>query len=229
MAVLVFRHGPSEPLGRLADALDSRAMEWRYVDLWQTPDGNLAVDQAQAVVSMGGPMSVNDPLPWLRLEEHYLIRAISSAIPVLGICLGGQLLAKCLGSEVKPMQRKEIGWHPIRLREAARIDPLFAGLQPVLTTFQWHGDTFELPAGSAWLAESELCPHQAFRSGSSLYGLQFHPEVTPEIISSWCREDDACGDQREATGPIDPEACQTHMREVADHLFGRWCELVATR
>jgi GMP synthase-like glutamine amidotransferase len=229
MAVLVFRHGPNEPLGRLADVLNSRSIEWCYVDLWNLPDESLPVDLAQAVVSMGGPMSVNDSLPWLRLEERYMVHAMSCGVPVLGICLGAQLLAKSLGARVRAMRRKEIGWHPVRLREAALSDPLFAGLQPVEMEFHWHGDTFELPPGAEWLAESELCPHQAFRVGADLYGLQFHPEVTPGIISSWCREDESCGELREAEGPIDPEAHQIRMGEIAEHLFGRWCDLIAAR
>jgi GMP synthase (glutamine-hydrolysing) len=220
----------------LADALDLRGIEWRYVDLWASPKDlwsspkeDPLVDQAQAVVVMGGPMSVNDPLPWLRQEERYITRAIGSGVPVLGICLGAQLLAKSLGATVQPMGHKEIGWYPIRFTEAGLADPLFQGLPREQTFFHWHGDTFDLPAGSDRLAESDRCGNQAFRVGSTLYGLQFHPEVTPEIIASWCREDAACGDRREAEGPIDPTADQERMREVAAHLFGRWCDLVATR
>jgi GMP synthase-like glutamine amidotransferase len=226
MAVLIFRHVPFEPAGRIADSLDERGIEWRYVDLWQSAGEPLPVDQAQALVVMGGPMSVNDPLPWLREEERYVTRAISSGVPVLGVCLGAQLLARCLGAQVSPMARKEIGWYPIRLREPAMADPLFHGLQPEEIVFHWHGESFSLPAGAEWLAESELCGRQAFRHGSNLYGLQFHPEVTPEIIRMWCREDANCGDLREAEAPIDPQAHAARMKEIAEHLFGRWCDLI---
>jgi GMP synthase (glutamine-hydrolysing) len=187
------------------------------------------VDQAQALIVMGGPMSVNDPLPWLRQEERYLVQAISSGVPVLGICLGAQLLAKSLGSRVYPMGHKEIGWYSIRFTEAAAADPLFEGLPREEIVFEWHGDTFDLPAGAEKLAESDLCGNQAFRCGTNLYGLQFHPEVTPEIIDSWCCEDNNCGDLREAPGPIDPTAHESRIGEVASHIFGRWCDLVATR
>jgi GMP synthase (glutamine-hydrolysing) len=215
----------------IADALDARAMEWRYVDLWAKPENaeDLCVEQAQALVFMGGPMSVNDSLTWLRQEERYLVRAMSSGVPVLGICLGAQLLAKCLGARVYPMERKEIGWYPVRFTEAGLSDPLFEGLACSETVFHWHGETFDLPAGSVRLAESGLCINQAFRLGSDLYGLQFHPEVTPDMIESWCREDVNCGDLREAEGPIDAGAHRQRMCEVAAQIFGRWCDLVATR
>lgn len=229
MAVLIFRHVPLEPAGRICDSLDERGIEWRYVDLWRSFDHLLPVDQAQALVSMGGPMSVNDPLPWLRQEEQYLTRAICGGVPVLGICLGAQLLAKCLGAQVKPMPGKEIGWYPVRLREPAMEDPLFRGLQREETVFHWHGETFGLPAGAEWLVESDLCGNQAFRHGSNLYGLQFHPEVTPEMIDLWCREDANCGDLREAEGPIDPEAHAGRLEQIAKHLFGHWCKLIAER
>jgi GMP synthase (glutamine-hydrolysing) len=174
-------------------------------------------------------MSVNDSLPWLRQEERFLTAAISSGVPVLGICLGAQLLAKCLGARVYPMRHKEIGWYPVNFTEAGLGDPLFEGLDADETVFQWHGDTFDLPAGAVHLAASELCANQAFRAGANLYGLQFHPEVTPEIIASWCLEDATCGDLREVEAPIDPTAHEQRMTVMAAHVFGRWCDLVATR
>jgi GMP synthase-like glutamine amidotransferase len=127
------------------------------------------------------------------------------------------------------MGYKEIGWYAVRFTEAGLSDPLFEGLDEVEPVFQWHGDTFDLPAGATQLAVSDLCANQAFRYGANLYGLQFHPEVTPEIIASWCREDANCGDLRETEGPIDPGAHEQRIGQVASHFFGRWCDLVATR
>ena len=229
MAVLVFRHVPFEPLGRIADALDLHSIEWRYVDLWQPePPADLPVEEAQGLVFMGGPMSVNDPLPWLRQEERYIGRAMASGVPVLGVCLGAQLLAKCLGARVFPMGRKEIGWYPVRLTPEGMCDPLLQGLREEETVFHWHGETFDLPAGAERLAESGICANQAFRLGSKLYGLQFHPEVTPEIIASWQREDVNCGDLREADGSIDENAHEARMGEIAAQIFGRWCDLLVS-
>lgn len=224
MPILVFRHGPSEPIGLIADSLDVRGVEWHYADP-STADP----ENAQAVIVMGGSMSVNDPLPWLRDEERAITRAISSGTPVLGVCLGAQLLAKCLGAKVAPMGHKEIGWHPVRFTEAGLQDPLFAGLSPQETFFHWHGENFALPGGAELLASSAGCPHQAFRAGENLYGLQFHPEVTPEIINQWCQEDEACGDNREASDPVDAHAHEDRARELAEIIFGRWCDLVAIR
>jgi GMP synthase (glutamine-hydrolysing) len=226
-SVLVFRHSLFEPAGMIAEAMELRGIDWRYVDLWETSAREeLLIEQAQAVVILGGSMSANDPLPWLRQQERYIVRAISSGAPVLGVCLGAQLLAKCLGAPVGRMERKEIGWRPVRLTDAGCSDPLFQGLRREEVFFHWHGETFELPEGSDKLAESELCGNQAFRFGSNLYGLQFHPEVTPEIISSWLRQDASCGALRETDEPVDPHAHEQRARELADQIFGRWCDLI---
>lgn len=172
-------------------------------------------------------MSVNDSLPWLRREESYLRRAISSGVPVLGVCLGAQLLAKTLGAKVSPMAHKEIGWYPVRWTAAGQTDPLFQGLPDEETFFHWHGENFSIPVGAQRLAESDLCANQGFRAGSNLYGLQFHPEVNPEMIAAWCREDACCGDLREVSAPIDPAAHAERLGVVAEVIFGRWCDLVA--
>lgn len=219
MPVLVFQHSPSGPIGLLGDVLNAHKIEWRYAG-----EDNPAPESVQAVVSLGGPMSVNDPLPELREEERYIVRAISSGVPVLGICMGAQLIAKCLGAEVRAAARKEIGWHRVRFTDDGLADPLFAGLDREETVFQWHGETFDLPAGAEWLAESSLCRNQAFRWGANVYGFQFHPEVTPEIIRSWCEEDSNCGDQREAEGPIDPCAHRRRTDQIARQVFGRWSQ-----
>ena len=226
MPVLAFRHVAHEPLGRLATVLDERSIAWHFVDLWGAPPAVLPVDDAQALIIMGGPMSVNDPLPWLREEERCILRALSVGVPVLGICLGAQLLAKCLGARVYPMRRKEIGWHPVRLTEVGLSDPLLRDRAPGFLTFHWHGETFDLPAGARHLAASDLCTNQAFAVGSNIYGLQFHPEVEPPTIEHWCREDERCGSLREATEPVEPYANQQKMHKFAQEVFGRWCDSI---
>lgn len=232
MAVLVFRHVPLDPIGRIAAILNARGIPWSYVDLWQDgerepAEPQVALASATGLISLGGPMSVNDPLPWLRREEHYIREAIARAIPVLGICLGAQLLAKTLGAKVCPMQHKEIGWFPVRLTEAGQNDPVLGASGRERFWFQWHGETFDLPHGAELLAKSDLCSHQAFRMGTNLYGVQFHPEVLPETIAEWCDQDRRCGDLREAAEPIDPYAHQQDAGNAATALFHQWCNILA--
>ena len=219
MPVVVFQHNPSCSIGLLGDVLNAHKIEWRYAG-----EDHPGPENAQAVVSLGGPMSVNDPLAKLREEERYIVRAISSGVPVLGICLGAQLIARCLGAEVRAMGRKEIGWRAVNFTDAGARDPLVAGLGHEETVFQWHGEEFDLPSGAERLAESSLCRNQAFRWGSNVYGFQFHPEVTPEIILSWCEEDSRCGDLREAEGLIDACAHRESTARIAWQIIGSWCK-----
>jgi GMP synthase-like glutamine amidotransferase len=224
MNVLAFRHVPFEHLGLINSSLQIHGIAWRYADVFADatiPDW----ESVDALIFMGGPMSANDNLPFIREELHIIERAISASKPVLGICLGAQLIAKALGTRVYRNHVKEIGWAPVRWRPEARQDRLFHGLDKPEVVFHWHGETFDLPAGASWLASSEACAHQAFRAGSA-YGLQFHLEVSPQMIASWCREDVNSGDVRELAAPIDPHANSDRLREVSGLVFGRWAGML---
>jgi GMP synthase (glutamine-hydrolysing) len=109
----------------------------------------------------------------------------------------------------------------------ARTDRLFAGLPDPELVFHWHGETFDLPPGAELLASSDACLHQAYRVGGNVYGLQFHLEVTPEMIADWCAQDANCGDIREIEAPIDPQRNAPRLRELSRQTFGRWCALIA--
>lgn len=175
---------------------------------------------------MGGPMSANDNLPFLQRELSLIAEAVRSEIPLLGVCLGAQLIAKALGEKVYRNPAKEIGWAPVTFTEAGRRDPLFAGLSASEMVFHWHEDTFDLPRNAELLASSAACRNQAFRAGNRIYGLQFHLEVTPVMIARWCADDANCGEAREATEPIDPYRHATRTEALARLVFGRWCSLV---
>jgi GMP synthase-like glutamine amidotransferase len=135
---------------------------------------------------MGGPMNVYEDkkYPFLREESNFLKQAIDDGVPVLGICLGAQMIARACGASVVKASQKEVGWSKVFLTDMGKEDMLFRGLSETLPVFQWHEDTFELPVGGQLLATSTTCPHQSFRY-SNAYGLQFHVEVTPQIISAW--------------------------------------------
>ena len=172
-----------------------------------------------------------DRFPFLADEVRWLRQSVDAGLPVLGVCLGSQLLAKALGSRVYPNRIKEIGWYDIELTAAAKSDRLFGDCQVAETVFQWHGDTFDLPEGASQLARSELCENQAFRFGRAAYGLQFHLEVTPEIVSSWLGEPGNCG-ELDGLDYIDPEAirraipAQTGpLKSLADGIFSRFAAL----
>jgi GMP synthase (glutamine-hydrolysing) len=226
MRVLAFRHVPFEGVGRIAPVLDERGISLEYVDLYR-PDAELPpTSNADGLIFLGGPMSVNDPLAFLDVERHAIIAAIGRKQPVLGICLGSQLIAQALGGRVYPSLQKEIGWFDIRPTEAARNDALFHGLRDRETVFHWHGETWDLPAGATLLASSDACRNQAFRFGTNVYGVQFHPEVSPAMISDWCLQDENCGDVRELEAPIDPAHNAERLDDLSRLLFGGWCDLL---
>jgi GMP synthase-like glutamine amidotransferase len=226
MRVLAFRHVPFEGVGLIAPVLEERGLSLEYVDLYSPHARPPEIADAAGLILLGGPMSVNDPLPYLKLETDFIVQAVERQQPVLGICLGSQLIARALGSRVYRNPQKEIGWFDIHLTEAASSDPLFSGLNPSETVFHWHGETFDLPPGATHLAYSEACPNQAFRVGSKVYGLQFHLEVTPAMIADWCAQDENCGDVRELEGPINPWLHSERLARLSRLVFGHWCDLL---
>jgi GMP synthase (glutamine-hydrolysing) len=197
--VLVFRQVAHEGLGTIADALSRREIPFDVVDALAQDSLDVALEKYSGLVVMGGPMNVDetDRYPALTEQVKYLQMALLAEMPILGICLGSQLLAKALGSKVFPNRIKEIGWYDLELLPAATDDRLFRHLPAPATVFQWHGDTFDLPRGAVQLARSALCENQAFRYGRTAYALQFHLEVDAEIVERWLCESGNCGELAE--------------------------------
>jgi GMP synthase (glutamine-hydrolysing) len=225
MQVLAFRHAPFEGLGRVADSLISRDIQFEYADLYlpdaPTPDWA----KYDGLIFLGGSMSVNDDLAWLGVELDAIGRAVKAGQPVLGICLGAQLIAKALGAEVRRNPESEIGWYPISCTASAETDRLFTGLGTEYV-FHWHGETFDLPPGGELLATSERCRNQAFRVGERQYGIQFHLEVTPEMIEDWSRNAENCTNFRDLAVPVEPHWHYLRMESLASVIFGRWCDML---
>jgi GMP synthase-like glutamine amidotransferase len=149
------------------------------------------VGRISALIVMGGAMGANDDLrhPFLSDLKQLIRTVVAARIPYLGICLGGQLLAAALGASVVSQRWEELGTMNVSLTEVGKADRLFAGISEEFSTFQWHHDSFDIPNAGELLASSAACPNQAFRVGESAWGLQFHPEVTAQIIRDWCAWD----------------------------------------
>lgn len=179
MRIRYLQHVPFEGLGRMDALLRSRGHSLYPARLYASPALPSLAD-FDALIAMGGPMSVNDEsdYPWLAGEKRLVREAIGAGKPVLGICLGAQLIASSLGARVYRNAEKEIGWLPVE--GIAPPDPEMFAFPPSLTAFHWHGETFDLPPGAARLAASEGCANQAFQVGRRTIGLQFHLETTRE-------------------------------------------------
>jgi len=185
--VLVFQHVAAEPLGTLDPMLRDRGHRIRYVNFHREPDARPDVSRYNALIVLGGPQMPDqgDLYPHLNVEMRCIEQALKQDIPVLGICLGAQLLAYTLGGGVRPLPAWEIGWYDLKPTAQSAADPLFCRLVQPQAVFQWHGYTFDMPDGAVHLARSQACENQAFRYGTSAYGLQFHLELDERLINRW--------------------------------------------
>ena len=185
--VLVFQHVAHKILGTLNPSLKDHGMRMRYINFERDPDANPSVEKYNGLIILGGHMGVYEADKYLHIKtEMKLVEdALKKDIPVLGICFGAQLLAHVLGSPVRKHTQKEVGWCDINLTDAGLTDPLFSHFQRTEKIFQLHGDTFDIPQTATHLAQSSLCPAQAFRYGNKVYGLQFHLEADAPMIHRW--------------------------------------------
>lgn len=198
MRAICLQHVPFEGPGAFGPSLKKHGVEVRQV---LVPHDGLPKDPGDLLIVMGGPMSVNDPDPWIAEETAFIKRAMTAGVPTLGVCLGSQFMAKALGATVQPGRGVEIGMTPIRVTEEGRKDPVFGTLPPSLEVFQWHGEGYGCPPGSMTLAASDLFPVQAFRYGDRAYGLLFHLEMDQPGMEALCRE--CAGDVARARQTID--------------------------
>jgi GMP synthase-like glutamine amidotransferase len=212
MDVLAIVHGPNVGAGVFADAVRARGDRLAH---W-IPASNSDVPRADAVLVFGGSMHVDhvDEHPWLRAEVDVLRRFLDAGPPVLGVCLGAQLLGQAAGAHVGPATAPEIGWLPVELTDRADDDPLFASLPQRFDAFQWHHYAFDLPAGATELARSAVCS-QAYRLDGNAWAVQFHPEVTHAQVRSWLDEKD------DVDVDWDALAAETKQRIDAWNEFGR--------
>ncbi|MFO1384894.1 MAG: type 1 glutamine amidotransferase [Chitinivorax sp.] len=230
--IAIFRFARTEGAGYFGEFLDHQGLPWQQI----------AIDQGEAVpadpgayaglVLMGGPMSVNDDLPWLPPLFQLIRQANAANVPLLGHCLGGQLISKALGGVVTRNPVKEIGWLPLQIADTPEARHWFGDLHGFLG-FHWHGETFSLPPGAVRLASSAACANQAYALGKHL-GMQCHVEMTAEMILAWCDS----GAREIAANPVptvqQPQQMQIDMQQrlealhaVADRLYTQWTKGLA--
>ena len=188
--VYVFQHVACEDLGMFAEVLSGRGFRAEYIRLFAGDQIPADTAAAQALIFLGGPMSVNDEAgyPYLAEEKAIIRAALQLHKPILGVCLGAQLLAAAAGARVYRGTCSEIGWGPVSLSPEGRRDPVLSGVAHLGAVFHWHAETFDLPAGATRLASSAATVNQAFRIDPCAYGLQFHLEVELQMIDAWMRE-----------------------------------------
>lgn len=188
--ILVFQHDPFEDLGVFAEVLERQAAGYRVIRLFHGETPTEDWERIKALIVLGGPMSVEDEAiyPFLRWEKRIIQAAIDEGVAILGVCLGAQLIASTLGTSVYQGPVKEIGWSSVSITPHGQVDSLLGYLPENATVFQWHSDGFHLPSGAIRLASSINFENQAFRIGKTIYGLQFHLEVTPRMIERWIDE-----------------------------------------
>jgi GMP synthase (glutamine-hydrolysing) len=216
--ILVLQHVASEPLGVLDPLLRASGLRIRYVNFAHHPHSHVDLTKYSGLVVLGGPMNVDQSAryPHLLHEIDVIRAALDREMPVLGICLGAQLLAAALGAHVHPNAVREIGWYPLTRSADAAADPLFSHLGYDAHVFQWHAYTFTEPKGSVHLASTESCANQAFRYGEFAYGFQFHLEVDGALIERWLKHSELRHELEPLGGEAHAHKVQT---ETAQHLL----------
>jgi len=229
--ILIFRHSPTEAPGYFTTFLDRHGIPWRLVriDAGDAVPDNL--NGASGLCLMGGPMSVNDDLPWVPPVLALIRHAVDADVPVIGHCLGGQLMAKALGGRVGANPVKEIGWGELRVADAEAAHPWVGESAGPLPGFHWHGETFSLPPGAVRILESAWCANQAYVLNDRHLGMQCHVEMTPELIASWCEngaDEIAASDSPAVQSPAaileDVDARTIRLHTLADKIYSRWIQ-----
>jgi GMP synthase-like glutamine amidotransferase len=226
--VAIFRAAPTEGPGYFAGYLERASIPWKLVAL----DAGEAVPRDPREFSgigiMGGPMSANDDLPWIPPLLEFLRDAVRRDVPVIGHCLGGQLMSRAFGGEVRVNPVREIGWGEVRVADNGVARDWLGDLQS-FQTFQWHGDTFSIPPGATRVLEGEHCANQAFAIGRHL-GMQCHVEMTPELVRTWLstgqKEIVEHGKSPAVQPPAeiekDLDTRLERLHEIADRIYDRW-------
>lgn len=225
--VAIFRHHPLEGPGNFATYLDLYSIPWQLIKIDANEDLPSEALQFTGLVFMGGPMSANDDLPWIEPALALIRQAVTKNIPVLGHCLGGQLMAKALGGAVSVNPVKQIGWGEVNIADN-RVARAWFGQLTSFEAFHWHGETFTVPENATLVLSDAHCENQAFALDKHL-ALQCHVEMTGEMVKAWCSNGAAEIDASSGPAVQSAEAMQVNLDErvsalnrVAGRLYEKW-------
>jgi GMP synthase-like glutamine amidotransferase len=226
--VVIFRHAATEGPGFLADFLDEHAIPWQLIKIDAGDPVPDSISHYSGMALMGGPMSVNDDLPWLPPLFARIREAVQLDIPLLGHCLGGQLMSKALGAKIGRNPVKEIGWGKVAASDNAEARSWFPN-QTEFNVFHWHGETFDLPEGAVHLLSSEYCRNQAYSIGKHL-AFQCHIEMTADMVKSWCEHgSQEIQEAADSPGVQQPEEIQQDLpariaalQAIARPVYEKW-------
>ncbi len=213
--VVIFRFLAHEGPGYLGDFLDSQNILWQLIKVDEGAPIPPSILSYSGMVLMGGPMSVNDDLPWIAPLLQLIRQAKDNDIPLLGHCLGGQLMSKALGAKVTKNAIKEIGWGEVTVSKSELAKRWFGEIE-IFNAFHWHGETFSLPAGAQHLLASPHCQNQAWGMGKHV-AFQTHIEMTPDMVKKWCEEGEV--ELRESASSIAVQQSNTMQENLAVHCF----------
>ena len=226
--VPIFRFSPTEGPGYFATFLDRNRIPWRVIALDAGEPVPEEIGGLPGIAMMGGPMSVNDDLPWIEPLSSLLRRAVDAELPVIGHCLGGQMLAKAMGVPVTRSPNVEIGWHDVKLEPTPLAAEWFGAIDK-FQTFEWHNESFAVPPGATRVLTNDACPNQAYVLGNSI-GLQGHIEMTRELVNIWVNDgvDDLSAGHpggyvqsaERITGNLDADLAS--LNRIADRIYTRW-------
>lgn len=232
--IRIFRHLVCQPPGYLGEYLQARNIPWEMVCVDQDHPIPERFDDVSALVFMGAAVSVNDHLPWVEGELRLIRHAMEAGIPVMGVCFGAQLMSKALGGTISRGKGMEIGWHPLE-RTGIDSPDWLDSLPSRFEAFHWHADTFSLPDGANHLLRSDCFDHQGFSLGDLHLGMQFHLEMTREMVEQWVNRygsdlqlGSACGQGPEAILD-DLERRVDDLHRISDLIYGDWLARVVAR